>query len=86
MLPTHDGRKFTWTSTFGVTEASDLSAVMYARVWNDAVDVGFNILSHRTGRSMLFTLTRENIDDNGDLVSQVFSNADGTIKVTVLND
>lgn len=54
------------------------------RVYEDACDVGFNVVSPRTGVTMLFTLTGEEKDSEGGLLADIYTS--GEFKITLLND
>lgn len=66
-IPVHDGRKFTWDGRHGFAEASDLDCAghrpIHSCVWPDAADVGFRVKSHKTGKMVLFTCHKTQIDD-----------------------
>ena len=55
--PVHRGNMFTWNGDAGVVDASDLGPFghrWYDRVYDDACDLGFVVVSHRTGARVLF--------------------------------
>jgi hypothetical protein len=87
-LPVHDGSKLTWYATVkrGVVEASTLGRNHTGRVWPDACDTGFNVVSHRTGEKKLFVyfgaLSRSR--DIPDVYAHVYRSEDG-FEVHVLN-
>jgi hypothetical protein len=53
------------TNTF-VAEASELPAM--SRVFNDACDVGYTLISQRTGREVIFAVTGIERDREGELL------------------
>lgn len=63
---------FTHNSTDKVfiSEASDIGDdQLFQRVYNDACDVGFNVVNVASGQSILVTLLKETQDDDGETVS-----------------
>jgi len=82
--------EFTWvpaTNSF-VAELSTFgnsARYLYSRLYDDAMDVGFNLVSNRTGVKKLFTLYKDTVDEDGTLQMSEFRSACG-IKVIVLND
>ncbi len=56
-VPVHDGSMFFWHEGHGSVEASDFLKQIDAPVYDDACDVGFKVRSHKTGRTVLFTLS-----------------------------
>lgn len=86
-LPVHDSRIFTWSGKTGCIEASDLprAAAFVGRVYDDAVDVGFHVKSHRTGRTMLFVEVEPAKNSEGEVVAFCFAGDDGIV-VEVVND
>jgi hypothetical protein len=49
-------------------EASDLRDLRQGRVYDDACDVGFTVVSARTGAARIFVMAREEFDREGDLL------------------
>lgn len=47
--------------------ASDLRGFRLGRIYDDACDVGFTLISQRTGREIVFALAHEERDRDGDL-------------------
>lgn len=84
---------FTWNNDHGVAEASDIAAALGVRdfiperVYDDACDVGFTLISDRTGREVVFYLARTHCDDEGDFKYWEFHSLqrEGLV-VTVFND
>ena len=94
-IPTYLGWQFTWrkvstSRTDGSAEASDLGIrpgeLPGKRVWNDAVDVGFYVVSPRTGRKVLFTLQKEDIGDAGEVIAWAFVSEDNSVTIKIFND
>jgi hypothetical protein len=87
-LPVHDGSKFTWHNGHGSIERSDFNGrQLMSRVYDDACDEGFYIVSHKTGKKVLFTYnesTQPFVDDGPNIM--VFTNPEMTISVYVFND
>ena len=53
-----------------IAEASDIGDdQLFQRVYNDACDVGFNVVNVASGQSILVTLLKETQDDDGETVS-----------------
>lgn len=63
--------RFTWNGHTISTEASDLQPLsagsMFARIYDDACDVGFQIVSERTSQVATFYLTDTQRDAEGDI-------------------
>jgi len=85
-VPVHSGSKFDWHGGVGATEASTLGPRWSGRVWPDAADVGFVVRSHRTGKTMLFTLESTELEKgSGDTLCEVFRSEAGVV-IRVYND
>lgn len=54
------------------TEASDLKNESFSRRWPDACDIGFDLVSERTGRVVRLVETDEVRDREGELMYNVF--------------
>ncbi len=88
--------KFSWRGTEGCTEASDLPGRFpsdLGRVYDDSCDVGFTMLSDRSGRSAVFCLDHVEKDEEGDLLFWRFRSVRRShgadipdMTVTVFND
>lgn len=83
--------RFTWADGMFVTEASSLGDFRLGRVYDDACDVGFTLVSHRTGRKVVVSHVRDIRDGEGDLVASVFETAPyqagaPSVAVHILND
>jgi hypothetical protein len=81
-------RQLTWDAgrRWFIAEASELPEP--GRVWDDACDVGYRLISHRTGRSVVFALSDTRRDGDGDVQVWVFKPiaGDATMELHVLND
>lgn len=77
------------TNTFSA-EASDLRGFRLGRIYDDACDIGFTLVSQRTGREIVFALAHEERDREGDLLFEDFRpvnrNEWGAGTVRVFND
>lgn len=85
ILPIHSGAKFHWEGSIGYAEISALGVSPVKRVWSDAVDTGFYVRSHKTGRTELFTWESEQHDHEGELVSTRYVSSKGWY-VVLAND
>lgn len=68
-----DSKEFTWskeTRTL-VSEVSSTPQIL-RQLWEDSFDLGFGILSHRTGHTAYFTLQEQVKNEDGDTVKWVF--------------
>ena len=64
-----------------VAEHSDLNGYdIRQSLYDDACDVGFEIISEKTGESRIFLFTNQNNDNEGDVISWTFTmlNKDGS--------
>lgn len=88
-IPVHSGKLFTWhrNQFSGTTEASTLGGQMSRRVWDDAADVGFFIESPRSGRKVLFTLTKEHRNSDNEVTHWTYRSHgfDTTLTITIFN-
>lgn len=65
--------KFSFKNNTFITEASDLGRGLFlGRVYNDACDEGFTIVSEKTGKGAVFALYNHDEDGEGDLVAWIF--------------
>ena len=74
-IPELSTNKFTYnpkTKTF-VCEASDLRGFEPRRIYDDACDIGFYLVSEKTGQKVLFVENELAYDNDGDLISFNFS-------------
>lgn len=78
-LPVLSTKDFTWnpkTKVFSA-EASDFGQRKIAgRVFDDAMDVGFVLVSERTGTEVIFAQSGTDRDDEGELLGTYFSPID----------
>lgn len=84
IIPVWSSDMFNWKNGRGVADASDFkfSGPIAGRVYDDAIDVGFYVVSARTGVRMMFT---EVFDEDGfDGEFRRFESGDYVI--TILND
>ena len=84
----YDGSLFTWKREgAGIADVSDLSSgVPWARVFKDAADVGFYVVSHKTGAKKLFTLNQVVREEESEIIAWVFLSEDEAVRLTVFND
>lgn len=50
-----------------VCEHSDLRNAPMGRVWDDACDIGYTVVSHRTGREAVYAVEHVQRDGEGEL-------------------
>lgn len=84
VVPVHCARKFTWDLRTGIAEASDFTRLC-GRVYNDAADVGFEVLSPRTGQKVLFTLASDVRDNEGEILKTRYTSSSG-LTIEIFND
>lgn len=60
---------FTFKSGVFSAEASDLRDLKLGRVYDDACDMGFTIISEKTGNGVVFVQTEDTLDSEGDLLA-----------------
>lgn len=85
-LPRRSTKEFTWCSRSRrfVAEISELhNAVLASRVFNDACDEGFTLVSERTGEEMTMILESESRDNEGELLYWTFKPERETALFTV---
>jgi hypothetical protein len=88
--PSIDGNMFSWKNGSGCAEASDFGpeGLPWGRVYDDACDVGFTVVSNKSGKCVVFALNHTEIND-GDIqfweFVSVTPNNKG-IKIKVFND
>jgi len=83
-----DGRIFMWKGNCGACDASDImGVVLHQRIWDDSCDVGFFVKSHKTGRKVLFTHTKD-VHFKGELIKSVYTSydSDREIRLYIYND
>lgn len=65
--------KFSFRGNTFTADASDLGrAFSLSRVWDDACDEGFSIVSVKTGRAAVFALYDHDEDNEGDVTGWLF--------------
>lgn len=82
---------FTFAGGMFAADASDLTGQLrLGRVYDDACDEGFTLVSHRTSREVVFALHHEERDREGDLLYTEFRPASphqrGIAPVRIYND
>jgi hypothetical protein len=88
-IPTYSSDMFTWNKNRAVADASDFGSLkergtnwIGSRLYDDACDIGFYVVSAKTGVKMLFTYVHDEDGYDGEL--QVYSSGD--YKITIFND
>jgi hypothetical protein len=90
-VPCHAGALFYWKPDGqGCVEISTLSSQRLSRdvhkkLWENNDDVGFTIISHKSGEELLFVMTDEK-RRAGELVWWKYQSCEGAIIITVFND
>jgi hypothetical protein len=75
-IPVYSSDRFTWKGKQGCADASDFgNAPVAEQVYDDACDVGFYVVSAKTGVRMLFTFANDKAG------TWVFSSGDFTILI-----
>ena len=84
-IPRHNTKLFTWVadSKCFVGEASTLARPMCRPVFDDACDLGFELVSEKTGKAITVYLSKEMKNAEGEVVSWNFTPAIGTGEFTV---
>jgi hypothetical protein len=87
-LPRYSAARFTWDENRGSACASDLTKSInpFGRVFNDACDMGFRLVSPKTGREKLFTVTSETRNADNDVVLWTLWDTDMELTLTLYND
>jgi hypothetical protein len=69
-----DSRQFTWSRTNRtlVSEVSSTPEIL-RQLWNDSLDLGFGIRSHKTGQVAFFTLQEQVKNRHQDTIKWVFT-------------
>jgi len=88
-VPVYSSDQFSWKGNKGCADASDFGSLkergtvfIGSRCYADANDVGFYVVSARTGARMLFTYVFD--EDGYDGEFQVYSSGD--VFITIFND
>lgn len=78
------------TRTFAIEDSMLChSKIIPSRVWNDACDVGYTLVSHRTGKEVAMAMDDVLRDADGDIQAWVYKSVwpkGMDIKLTVYND
>jgi len=61
--------KFSFSKGVFIAEASTLKGLKLGRVYDDACDMGFTIISEKTGKGAVFAQVEDSRDGEGDLIS-----------------
>lgn len=64
---------FTYKNQTFVSELSMMKGIEFTRVYDDAADFGFSIISKKTGKAAVFALHKYDYDGEGDLVALHFN-------------
>jgi hypothetical protein len=81
--------KFAFSRGAFVAEVSDMRDLKLGRVYDDAGDMGFTIISEKTGNAVVFAQTEDTLDKEGDLFSINFvavTPGFTHLKVVIFND
>ena len=81
--------KFLFRKNTFIGEASELKDLKLGRVYDDACDMGFTIISEKTGKGVVFAQTEDTLDAEGDLLSINFVSVTPGLthlKVVIFND
>lgn len=86
-VPVHQGSMFVWTGKHGAADISDFRSPVSGRLYADACDVGFYVVSGRTGDRVLFTqIGGPGEDNDGEAMSYEYESPGGGIRITIFND
>jgi hypothetical protein len=80
---------FTFKNNTFIAEASDLRNFELGRVYDDACDAGFTIVSEKTGKHVVFAETDADVDSEGDFLAWNFvavTKGFEKLKVVIFND
>jgi hypothetical protein len=64
--PIHSADIFKWEKGIGVAEVSDIRRPVAGRLYDDACDIGFRLLSSKTHKIEAFYLAKEDKDGSGE--------------------
>jgi len=85
-----DAGIFTWEGNHGTADASDLDygrfIIIATQLFDDACDVGFFLVSPRTGQKVLFTFLSEETDRHGEVQWWTYQSWDMKYTVQIFND
>lgn len=86
-IPLHSSKMFTWSGGVGLIDESDFGRVPYASaLYDDAIDMGFQVYSERTGKVLTFTCSSTYIDQDGDLLHRCWLSDDDKVLIKIFND
>ena len=75
------------TSNLFVADMSDLGhGFKFERVYDDACDIGLTLISHRTGKEIVFVFTGHIRNNEGELMGWELESLGSTFKMTIFND
>jgi hypothetical protein len=85
---------FSWRGNLGVTEASDLNRIGFlGRIWDDACDQGFAVVSGKTGKLVIFYLDytdwgfgRNQDVEQDEIAGWHFKSTCGRYTILIIND
>ncbi len=65
----HSTKDFHWDKIDRTltTEASNLHKNLFGRIWDDAIDQGFSLVSHHTGRQVTFVIHKIDMTPDHDI-------------------
>ena len=66
-MQTVSSKMFYWTGNQASQEISSLGNFRFERVYPDACDIGFRMVSERTGKEAVFVVDHEDTDGEGDI-------------------
>jgi len=80
----HSSKKFSFDRSrkVAMTGASDLEGKMFGRVFNDAIDQGFVMVSAQTGKEATFMIHERETDREGDVVQWILVPSPATRALT----
>jgi hypothetical protein len=92
VVPEHKASQFAWKGTTGCAEVSELtdggSHGFEGRIYADACDIGFTVVSDRTGRRITFALVSTERDADNDVAMWKYRGIgrDSDFVIIVFND
>lgn len=87
VAPTYPSDKIRWSKKYGNTaDVSDLE-FGWGRAWNDSYDVGFRVVSRKTGKTKTFILKDAMTNGEGEIANWTFVAVnDHELTIVVFND
>ena len=78
----------TWSGCEFSAEASDFNGLEMGRVWDDSCDLGFTVVSSKTGKRVVFVHAETVRDREGDIVATKFISVTPgyDLRGTIFND